>query len=589
MLGNGQGRRATFHQRFTGSAGQTRHTSNFAAPGGRFLYAHRFTQRHDVRMSRRRCATAVLAATAMIGASGPGATRAQAALSFQPELGSPGLTTLLGGSPGEAPGEVWAIGEIGAIPATVGGQLVEGKALMRHSQGTGWQIVPLIDRQGEALAVSGTPKVTYDGGVVTLEDGPEPSMRTIATRDPGGGFELAPVPKGELLGGESLFSTASGPPLFAAIDDTAHTGALIVPAGLSSTEPGVLHYDGEAGGTEPWTREPLCTALPTAEKPCKAPSQLTVGAIAAGSPQSAWLLASRPGEPAILFRRTATSSGSMAWVQSSPVSWAGGSVALRESGQMLTATSQGLWVDLKLDGTADLSVLLDAASPSTVLGRWCYPHAFCKDEGGGSLGAGLPDSYSSFAWDGGGLPGTRIVAGIAGGGLLDFQRAGDFQYEPGGGLETATAAFTKSGESPPEGWIAGISSESGSVADVERVSASPEPSPLSGAQALAAALPAPAAGDRPRARHDPRRTKRPSARRRRRRPDRPILSRKGVDAGIPLQRAKARSRDPACAAWRGRNRAAPTRSATKARCCSGAPTPVCGNPIRRRPWGSTPT
>ncbi len=97
-------------------------------------------------------------------------------------------------------------------------------------------------------------------------------------------------------------------------------------------------------------------------------------------------------------------------------------------------------------------------------------------------GAGLPDNYSSFAWDGGGLPGTRIVAGIAGGGLLDFQRAGDFQYEPGGGLETATAAFTKSGESPPEGWIAGISSESGSVANVERVSASPEPSPLSSAQ-----------------------------------------------------------------------------------------------------------
>ena len=74
------------------------------------------------------------------------------------------------------------------------------------------------------------------------------------------------------------------------------------------------------------------------------------------------------------------------WVQSQPASWGPApedKVFARANGQMLTVTSQGVWVDAALttpaapNETADISLLLDATTPSTIRGTWCFPQAAC--------------------------------------------------------------------------------------------------------------------------------------------------------------------------------------------------------------------
>ncbi len=204
-------------------------------------------------------------------------------------------------------------------------------------------------------------------------------------------------------------------------------------------------------------------------------------AIAADSPQNAWLLASGTGGALLLFKRTtAAGSGPAVWVQSQPASWApsGDLVSALKGGQMLTVSSQGVWVDATLHtpmvSSADLSLLLDASSPSTVLGTWCYPEAAC---GQGSLGERLPENYASFAWSEPGGLGTRIIAGLEGGALLRFQGSGNFQYVVGGGASASPdAAFA----SPEEGWV---SAGGGQGASLERVTTSPQTPALGAEQA----------------------------------------------------------------------------------------------------------
>ena len=183
----------------------------------------------------------------------------------------------------------------------------------------------------------------------------------------------------------------------------------------------------------------------------------------------------------MLFKRTIIAGApSPVWVQNQPTSWApsGDLVSARTGGQMLTVTSQGVWVDAVLHtpavSDADLSLLLDATTPSTVLGTWCYPQAAC---GQGSLGEHLPEEYASFAWTSGGGLGTRIIAGLEGGALLRFQASGDFQYLVGGGGNASPDVVFPS---PEEGWIV-----SGAFlgAQLERVTTNPEPPALGAAQA----------------------------------------------------------------------------------------------------------
>ena len=173
-------------------------------------------------MSRVRGALPLLAATVLFSAASPSTSSADAPLSFQPQLGVPENMTFFGASPGQAQGEVWATSAIGAVPAMVGGQPLRGSVLVRHALGSGWQIVPVVDEQGNALRFAGAPKATYDGGLAMLSgDG-----STIITRDPSGAFVQAPPP-GAVLQESSLSET------FAAIDEPDHTGALMVPKSLS--------------------------------------------------------------------------------------------------------------------------------------------------------------------------------------------------------------------------------------------------------------------------------------------------------------------------------------------------------------------
>ncbi len=187
--------------------------------------------------------------------------RADAALSFEPQLGVPQNLSFFGASPGQAPGEVWATAEIGSVPAAVDGQQIEKtRVLARHAQGSGWQIVPVEDALGSRLEFHGVPQASPDGGVAMLSQ----NDSTVITRDPAGAFAQAPAPKSVLEAGETLSEN------FTAFDEPEHTGVLIVPGNLSATKPGVLHYDG-AG----WTREPICTTYPRPKRnPAPLPREL---------------------------------------------------------------------------------------------------------------------------------------------------------------------------------------------------------------------------------------------------------------------------------------------------------------------------
>ena len=437
---------------------------------------------------------------------------------FAPELGLPATGVVAFGTstqePPEKKPEMWAYGELGGTPIDVDGHAYNNQyALLEHTEGHGWQVVPLPPGpDGKPLAVhfgTTTPTrygafagaATVTGGVVLL------SGQSVVVRDPDAAPRLASVPAAigshagadEVLApGESLLPPAGfpEPPTlpYAAIEDSAgaptpHTGVLIAPyndggapnsAGEPSTPPGVLHYDGDA-----WTREPI--ALPQSEQNSFTALALACGgtpsAPAASSPSNCWLLAGyrvgtgrgTPNQLA-LFRRVsaADTPGGYSW---QPVQVSGGllgaqastSVApLGQGAQMLTATAQGVWVDFQAkitppapDGLQESSSVSELVTPTatsaaSVLGSWCYPTGpGCAQ----SLGASLPSHYRSFAWPGaGGEPGTRVITGLPDRAMLELSN-GRFTYTVGAGGGTGmvpgAAAFTPPGTGGRwQGWIA---------------------------------------------------------------------------------------------------------------------------------------
>ena len=486
MLGAVSPARQLLHHSFTGRPGRVGRLTPSRPDRVAFTYAISSMHRYGVQMSRAGRARSFPAATILtlaVLAASPSSSRAAPALSFQPELGFPASdVSMVGVSPGEAPGAVWAIGSVGPVPASVNGQPFAGEALLHHAQGEGWQVVPVADAQGTPLEFArggvlgdaGSPLVSDDGGIVL----PTESGQSIITREPGGTFVQAPAP-GEpaLKEHEALFpgSTSELAPDYVALDEGGHTGALVIPEPVSSLR--VLHYDGVG-----WTAEPICSEYNAKNVCTEAEASIQPLAIAASSPQNAWLLAkNESGEP-LLFQRTFPAGAAQpVWVQTGePSSWvpSGDAISARSSGQMLTVTSQGVWVDATLvEGKqlADISVLLDVASPSTLLGTWCYPRVGSQAKctaGAASLGAPLPEGYKSFAWPGAGT-GTRIITGLEEGALLRLQESGDFEYVVGGGGNpSGDAAFV----SPEEGWIAGAGGSDS--AKVEHVTATPTASSL---------------------------------------------------------------------------------------------------------------
>jgi hypothetical protein len=430
-------------------------------------------------------ATAAALVSLVAGPVSPG--RAQP-LSSQPVLGVPASQfEVIGSSEGEAAGEAWAQGSIGAVPVNLGGTSVSGaEVLLRYSNAApGWQVVPVDDASGNPIQFTWqASEVTHGGGIVLT--GTDGTNESVVTRDPGGAFSLAPPPPtgaDGLHAGESLYPN-SNIPAVAAIDESGRVGALIAPDSEDAPAPGVLHY---LSGT--WTREPLCAEFAAAK--CKPPKgQLTVDAVAASAPGNAWLIAtvnsgSGPKAP-LLFQRQSAGPGAPVWIEVHPQSWMFGAGAPPQAGEtaspigtgpVLTASGQGVWVDMQIRGSGqggDASVFVSPAATGALAGSWCFPVTLCP--GAGSLGAALPASYGSFAWPGSGPtdPGPRVVSGLANAALLE-RSDGDagFSYEttsgdapgapggggtfgPGGETLTTTATQQEGGAAlatPTEGWL----------------------------------------------------------------------------------------------------------------------------------------
>ncbi len=458
---------------------------------------------------------------------------------FAPELGLPATEVVaIGSGPQEAPGEVWAYGKLGDVPVTLDGHSYSDQyALLERSDASGWQVVPL------PLAANATPLVGAPyRGATPSEHGPFAGQttaaggvvlvfgQTVVTRDPGAKPQLAPAPSpigtpppggagspgdGVLAEGESLLGegAAAGPdPPYAAIEeDGAHTGVLIAPhddggnpGGKPKSPPGVLHFDGRR-----WSREPI--ALTTLQEDgFNVLALACAGSPASGGPgaPSCWLLASSrltavSGQPTslALFRRVPSAgSAGYVWqpqpVGDGPLSTEGAPnaptvAALSQGAQMLTATTQGAWVDFQAQINASaaggastpsyVSEFLSAPPvpvssgepapaetppspvplpPASVLGAWCFPTgAGCPD----SLGMALPGQYRSFAWPGGsGDPGIRLLTGLPAHALLEFAAGGVSQVVGAGGTLEGTAAGGAAFSSPQRGLLAdGSSSQNG--------------------------------------------------------------------------------------------------------------------------------
>ncbi|MDR9373103.1 hypothetical protein Q5424_28655, partial [Conexibacter sp. JD483] len=368
------------------------------------------------------------------------------------------------------------------------------RVLLRAAAGSErWQVVRVAGADGRALGLSWRASAVSAGGGIVLAAGDGDAARLI-TRDPGGAFTIAPDPAADaaapaLAPDERLWPT-TGAPLLAAFDADGRAGAFVAPAPRDPATapgeaPGVLRFDGRV-----WTREPLCASVVRAT--CEAPSAaLTTTAIASAGDGSSWLLARDAAGRPQLFQRTAApvadgpAAGETRWLQRHPQTplLADSDTTTRTAGPQLTATADGVWVDLRVAGdgqSGDATVLVSAAAPDGApLGSWCEPRALCA--GAAALGAALPTSYGSFAWPGDGerAVGNRLVSGLANGALLSFDGPGDAVHTVAGGAGGGAiqgpggVALSEAGQpvrpggaaflSPQEGWLGGAADSTGTA------------------------------------------------------------------------------------------------------------------------------
>jgi hypothetical protein len=451
--------------------------------------------------------------------------------SLEPVLGLPEMgVRLLGASPGEAPQEAWALGggELVEHTGQEGGWQVlplplgsEGEPVSVEAEGA------RVTGDGGVLlrvAAGGTGANVHSPGVVLRDPGGQPRLVAApeATSD-GAGTTLGgdpPAPGGSTSspeGNAEVATFAAG--AYAATDETGgHTGILLAEAG-GATGFQVLRYDGSE-----WTKAPESIDLTEeqeqerkeqeaqrkleeaqrkkeVEEGKKEPRELkkpegrfkperiacgpTATAPLATSPQDCWLLAAYGKGQLALFRRTVSSEdpAGYSWqpVEHIHESFLGEAPteaghltleALSAEAQMLTVTTQGVWVDFgtKLAGATEASYASELIapaeddSPPRSLGRWCYPTGpGCPK----SLGGALSGPYSSVAWpaasgEGVGGPGIRILARPNESDLLELPGGseGSFAATPAAGM--SSAAF----DSPAQGWL-DVASHTGDTADFQ--------------------------------------------------------------------------------------------------------------------------
>jgi hypothetical protein len=385
-----------------------------------------------------------------------------------------GVKTLFGASPGEASGEIWGAGESAR----------EQGDIVRYTDAGGWEAMPdPIDSEGNPVPLSNAAipaaasagRTTYAGGLVAAASlgsiGGE-GAQALIVRNPGGPLRAVEAPGAPLLeGSEKLFaasSNSSSVRLAAVEEPGGETGAFVVPTVNLGTVKAVLHY---AGGT--WSREAICTK--PAPEPCGARSTgFSPIAIESTGPGNSWLLARqqtssergsghlellrREGtvwRPQALSANGLTSLFGKETVEPSPGVKV--KVAIREKGQPLTVTSQGVWVDATLTQGAESSDATFFYNPEKgeVTGSWCNLIGGAATMCHGELPSQLPAGEGrSFGWPGGGAPteefGSRTITGVGQGAILIFEHGG-FTKVPldGNGGSAAGAALT----SPDEGWL----------------------------------------------------------------------------------------------------------------------------------------
>ena len=308
-------------------------------------------------------------------------------------------------SPLEAPDETWGVGQVRGAATVV-----------RYTSSSGWSLGPaLLDATGKPLtgfaldepefgkSVLPSPlagQMTAAGSGVLVGTVPVEAStakrQVLLVRNPGGSFqETGALPSsGEtaLQSGEELFGNERAP-LIAPLDEGGHAGALVVPVEehAAGVEKRVLHWNGNE-----WSSEAI-------EIPTKSAEGFRVLAIGASSPVNAWLLAqlssAYPAGSVALFHRHLGGSEPTTWqpVAPSPGAEPGAPLTVPCSGcasrlpftvsgtgtppkaqnQILTVTSQGVWIDgVRTDVKASTTMFFKIEEEGEhvaghVLGAWC--------------------------------------------------------------------------------------------------------------------------------------------------------------------------------------------------------------------------
>jgi len=461
--------------------------------------------------------------------------------------------------PGAPKGETWGLGELvegnEAIsklvrwvpPSEAGGVVEAGGWEPGPELPAGFQPDhPELENRHQPSPLEG--QMTPEGygvlaGTITSE---HTTKQVLLVRKPGEGFvATAPVPSegggegaeggggaGEeppptLQKGQALFGAKRAPMIAPLREGDGSAGALVVPVYEGEgVDEAVLHWDGHS-----WTREKI-------EIPTESAKEFNVLAVAASSPEHAWLLARlsqehHGSERLALFQRVHTEGGQWSWkpvevevgagsgevkpTLSVPVAGrsptageplgvpnAEGAEITTES-QLLTVTSEGVWVDgVRTDAAhgqpyTTMYVRPEAAEGVTkgvIEKSWCIAAAetpACE----GTLPQEPSLEYGrSIAWPGSAPYGERVITGLSEGVTLRLEGG---EFEPvlsiGGGSDKLPEAvpgrlYGAAFSSPGEGWL-------GYSVPV-RLTASPEPDrlgywPVATRHALLAVAPEPGA------------------------------------------------------------------------------------------------
>ncbi len=396
------------------------------------------------------CLAAALIVIALLGRPAGAGAAGGSELAVQPSLGAP-AEVMLGASPQEAPGEVWATAKT-------------HDALARYTTAGGWETEPpAVASDGSPipeleLALGASAGRTTPNGGVAVEGTRSGEKSILLVRDPGGGLREAPEPAGLLKLGEGLFGAGvEAPPMLAAAEAAGHTRAFVVPERRQA----VLDFNGES-----WSAEQVCTKAAPAPG-CEVPAPaFRILAIEAGGGE-AWLLAKNaaPGEGIELFRREATGGpgGTPAWRQQSlggplgahfeEAAPLGVPLAARGNGQPLTVTEKGVWTDAVLSegGESHEATFYYDIAAAKVTASWCdltsHPE-LCTFP----LGSELPGGQArSFAWPSSAPYGQRVVTGIGQGAILNLEGAAFNRIALAGGDAGADQGAALS--APEEGWL----------------------------------------------------------------------------------------------------------------------------------------